>query len=195
MTKTADFYFDYGSPTSYLAYMQMPAVAKRTGATVNYKPFLLGGIFQATQNRSPMDVPAKREWMLEDMKFFAQRYGVPFQYNPNFPINTLNLMRGAMYAQSQGFLAPYSDAVFKAMWADARNMADVNVVLEVLQEAGLDGKKIIAATQEPSVKEALKAATEEAAKRGIFGAPVFFVGSRMFFGQDRVQYVEELLAA
>lgn len=195
MTKSADFYFDYGSPTSYLAYVQMPGVAKRTGATIRYKPFLLGGVYQATQNRSPMEVPAKRDWMLKDMSFFAERYGVPFQYNPHFPINTLNLMRGAMYAQREGFLLPYSDAVFRAMWVEAKNMGDAAVVTEVLAAANLDAKAILSATQDSSVKDLLKGATEEAARRGIFGAPVVFVGERMFFGQDRVQYAEELLAA
>ncbi|NDZ17645.1 disulfide bond formation protein DsbA [Variovorax sp. WS11] len=195
MMSIIDFFFDYGSPTSYLAYVQMPGVAKRTGATINYKPFLLGGVYQATQNRSPMEIPAKRDWMLEDMKFFAKRYGVAFQFNPHFPINTLHLMRGAMYAQREGFLVPYSDAIFKAMWVDAKNLGDVAVIAQTLKDAGLDGRRIIEATQEPAVKDSLKAATEEASKRGLFGAPTVFVGSQMFFGQDRVQFVEELVAA
>jgi 2-hydroxychromene-2-carboxylate isomerase len=193
MEKSIDFYFDYGSPTSYLAYVQMPDLGKRTGATVNYKPFLLGGVYQATANRSPLEIPAKAKWMVVDMKFFAERYQVPFQYNKHFPINTLTLMRGAIYAQSEGFLLPYSNAVFKALWADDKNLADASVVNEVLNHANLPAERILAATQEPEVKAALKSATEQAAMRGLFGAPTLFVGERMFFGQDRIQFIEELL--
>jgi 2-hydroxychromene-2-carboxylate isomerase len=193
MEKSIDFYFDYGSPTSYLAYVQMPGLGKRTGATVNYKPFLLGGVYQVTANRSPLEIPAKAKWMVADMKFFAERYQVPFQYNEHFPINTLTLMRGAMYAQREGFLLPYSNAVFKAFWADGKNLGDASVVSELLNHADLPAERILAATQEPEIKAALKSATEQAAMRGLFGAPTLFVGERMFFGQDRIQFIEELL--
>lgn len=195
MPKSVDFYFDYGSPTSYLAYTQIPGVAQRTGAEVNYLPILLGGVFQATGNRSPVEVAAKGKWMLDDLQYFAARYKVPFRWNPHFPINTLALMRGAIYALREGFLLPYSDAVFKALWGNALNMGDPAVVAKVLTEAGLDAQKLVAATQEQAVKDALKSATEQAVKRGLFGAPAFFVGERMFFGQDRLPYVEESLRA
>lgn len=194
MAKQVDFYFDYGSPTSYLAYTQMPGLAQRTGASVNYKPILLGGIFQATGNRSPVDVAAKGKWMQTDLAEFARRYKVPYQWNPHFPINTLALMRGAIYAQREGFLIKYSDAIYKAIWADGLNMNDPNVVGKALKDAGLDVAKIVAGTQEQEIKDALKAATEEALQRGAFGAPTFFVGERMHFGQDRLPYVEELAA-
>lgn len=193
MAKSVDFYFDYGSPTSYLAYTQMPGVAKRTGATVNYLPILLGGVFQATSNRSPVEVAAKGKWMQGDLQHFAERYQVPYKWNPHFPINTLTLMRGATYAAREGFLLPYSDAVYKAVWADGLNMGDPAVVGKVLQEAGIDAQKVATATQEQAVKDALKDATQQAIARGLFGAPTFFVGERMHFGQDRLPYVEELL--
>ena len=193
MAKSVDFYFDYGSPTSYLAYTQMPGVAKRTGATVNYRPILLGAVFQATGNRSPVEVAAKGKWMRSDLQHFAERYNVPYQWNPHFPINTLALMRGATYASREGFLVPYSDAIYKAVWADGLNMGDPAVIGKVLQEAGIEAQKVIAATQEQAVKDALKATTQQAIERGLFGAPTFFVGERMHFGQDRLPYVEELL--
>lgn len=193
MEKSVDFYFDYGSPTSYLAYTQMPALAKRTGAKVNYLPILLGGVFQATGNRSPVEVPAKGKWMQADLEQFAARYEVPYQWNPHFPINTLALMRGATYAAREGFLIPYSDAMYKAVWAEGRNMNDPTVVGQVLQAAGIDAQKLMTGIQDPSIKDALKAATQRAVERGLFGAPTFFVGERMHFGQDRLPYVEELL--
>ena len=193
MAKSVDFYFDYGSPTSYLAYTQMPGVAKRTGATVNYVPILLGGVFQATGNRSPVEVAATGQWMQGDLQHFAERYKVPYQWNPHFPINTLALMRGATYAAREGFLLPYSDAIYKAVWADGLNMGDPAVIGKVLQEADLDAQKVLAGTQEQAIKDALKDATQRAIARGLFGAPTFFVGARMHFGQDRLPYVEELL--
>lgn len=193
MEKSVDFYFDYGSPTSYLAYTQMPGLAKRTGAKVNYLPILLGGVFQATQNRSPVEVPAKGTWMQGDLQDFAARYGVPYRWNPHFPINTLALMRGAIYAAREGFLVPYSDAIYQAMWAEGQNMADPAVVGRVLQGAGIDAQKLMAGIQEQPIKDALKDATQRAVERGLFGAPTFFVGTRMHFGQDRLPYVEELL--
>lgn len=195
MPKSVDFYFDYGSPTSYLAYSQMPGVARRTGAKVNYLPILLGGVFQATKNHSPVDIPAKGRWMQQDLQFFAERYGVPLKWNGHFPINTLALMRGAAYAQREGFLLPYSDAIYKAFWADGLNMGDPKVVGEVLSKSDFDASRILEATQEESIKEALKSATAQAISRGVFGAPTFFVGERMLFGQDRLQFVEEALRA
>ncbi|WP_137923775.1 2-hydroxychromene-2-carboxylate isomerase [Cupriavidus sp. 2SB] len=195
MKTEVDFYFDYGSPTSYLAYMQMPGVCARTGVKINYRPVLLGGVLQAATNASPMDVPLKRKWMVSDMEFFAARYGVPFTMNSHFPINTLNLMRGAIYAQKEGFLIEYSDAIFKAMWGEGRNLGDLNEIRAVLVAAALPVDAILAATQEQAIKAALKNETEAAVKRGLFGAPVLFVGDRMFFGQDRVQYAEEEVRA
>jgi len=193
MAKSVDFYFDYGSPTSYLAFTQMPGVAKRTGATVNYLPILLGAVFQATSNRSPVEVAAKGKWMQGDLLHFAERYQVPYKWNPHFALNTLALMRGATYAAREGFLLPYSGAIYKAVWADGLNMGDPAVVGKVLLGAGIDAQKVAAATQEQAVKDALKDATQQAVARGLFGAPTFFVGERMHFGQDRLPYVEELL--
>jgi 2-hydroxychromene-2-carboxylate isomerase len=194
MSRTIDFYFDYGSPTSYLAYKQMPGLIHRTGATVNFHPILLGGIFQQTSNQSPMDIPAKRDWMIADLQFFANRYGVPFEHNPAFPVNTLVMMRGAIFAQQEGYLDRYSDAIFDAMWGRPQNMGDPNVIGAVLQAANLDVKRIVAATQDPQIKDKLKSDTQRAVDRGAFGAPTIFLGDQMFFGQDRVPYVEEILS-
>jgi 2-hydroxychromene-2-carboxylate isomerase len=193
MNKQIDFYFDYGSPTSYLAYTQIGRLSEKYHATVNFKPILLGGVFAATGNRSPVSVPAKAKWMLEDLESFAKIYGVPYRRNSNFPINTLMLMRGALFARQNGFLIPYSDAVFRAMWVDNVNMSDPKEIVAVLNAAGLDSGKIIAGINEPSIKDGLKAATEEAVQRGVFGAPTFFVDGRLIFGQDRLMFVEAAL--
>jgi len=195
MARQFDFYFDVGSPAAYLAWTQVPRLAQVTGATVHYKPFLLGGVFQATGNRSPAEVPAKGKWMDIDLQRFAMRYGVPFRHNPHFPINTLTLMRAALGLQMRqpDRLLSYGDAVFRAVWVDGRNMNDPAEVGRVLQEAGFDPQAVLALTQDPEVKERLKAETQQAVARGVFGAPTFFVGDQMFWGQDRMDFVKEAL--
>jgi 2-hydroxychromene-2-carboxylate isomerase len=188
---TIEFFFDYGSPASYLAYTQMPGIAQRTGAQIVYLPMLLGGVFKATGNQSPVTIPAKGAWMMTDLPRFAQRYGVPYVRNPHFPINTLNLMRGAIAAEMEGRLIPYSDAIFRAIWVDQKRMEDPIVIGGVLREAGFDPAAMMAAIGTAEVKDKLKASTEEAVARGVFGAPTCFVGDAMFFGQDRLDFVEE----
>ena len=189
--RAIEFFFDYGSPASYLAYTQLPAIAERTGAQIVYRPMLLGGVFKATGNRSPVEVAAKGVWMMADLQRFAARYGVPYVRNPHFPINTLNLMRGAIAAEIDGRLVPYSDAIFRAIWAEQRNMADPVVIGAVLHEAGFDPAAMMAAIGTAEVKDRLRVNTEEAIARGVFGAPTCFVGGQMFFGQDRLDFVEE----
>lgn len=189
--RTIEFFFDYGSPTAYLAYTQLSGIAERTGALIVYRPMLLGGVFKATGNQSPVAIPAKGAWMNADLKRYAARYGVPFAHNPHFPINTLPLMRGAVAADNEGRLVPYSDAMFRAMWVDRRNMEDPVVIGTVLREAGFDPGTMIAAIGTAEVKDGLRTNTEEAVARGVFGAPTCFVGDAMFFGQDRLSFVEE----
>lgn len=195
MAKVLDFYFDVGSPAAYLAWTQVPRLARETGATVHYKPMLLGGVFQATGNRSPMEVPLKSRWMNEDLARFARRYGVEFRHNPHFPINTLTLMRGALGLQMRQSerLVPYGDAMYRAIWVEGRNMNDPAEVGAALQQAGFDPRELLALTQDAQVKDNLKAVTQEAVARGVFGAPTFFVGDQMFWGQDRLDFVKEAL--
>ncbi|OBY58088.1 2-hydroxychromene-2-carboxylate isomerase [Pseudomonas sp. AU12215] len=196
MSKSVEFYFDFGSPTSYLAYTQLPGICAESGAELVYRPVLLGGVFQATGNASPIAVPAKGRYTLIDMTRFARRYGVPMKMNPHFPINTLTLMRaatGVQLRQPERFEALLA-CVFKGMWVDALNLGDPAVLGPLLAEAGFDPQALLALTAEQEVKDALKANTEAAIKRGMFGAPTFFVGNEMFFGQDRLDFVREALA-
>jgi 2-hydroxychromene-2-carboxylate isomerase len=194
--KTFEFWFDFGSPAAYLAFTQISKMETDTGAEAVYRPMLLGGVFQATENRSPASVVAKGKYIFVDFARFATRYGVPLKHNPHFPINTLLLMRGAMgmqHQQTDRFWA-YCDAMFRAIWVDAQNMNDPAVVGSVLMQAGFDPQQLLALANEPSTKEALKSATQEAVSRGVFGAPTFFVGEQMFWGQDRIDFVKEALA-
>ena len=195
MSKTAEFFFDVGSPASYLAWTQLPALCAQAGATLVYRPMLLGGVFQATGNASPATVPAKGLYMNADLSRFAKRYGVPFQINPYFPINTLQLMRAAIGVQLRqpNRLDALLTALFNALWVSGVNLNDPMAVAQTLARAGFDPAEIQALASGPEVKAALKASTEEAVRRGVFGAPTVFVGDTMFFGQDRLDFVKEAL--
>ncbi|MFT4096315.1 MAG: 2-hydroxychromene-2-carboxylate isomerase [Rhodoblastus sp.] len=193
--KRAEFFFDFGSPASYLAYTRMDGIAKRTGAEIVWRPMLLGGVFKATGNASPAMVPAKGKWMNADLARFARRYGVAFNRNPFFPVNTLVMMRGAAAFEGTPQFRPYVDAMFKAMWVDQKNMNDMPTAASVLKAAGFDPQEFMAKAESQEAKDRLKATTEEAVARGVFGAPTTFVGDEMFFGQDRLDFVEEALRA
>ena len=194
--RTVEYFFDVGSPTAYLAWTQLPKIAAETGATISWRPMLLGGVFKATGNASPVTVPAKGRWMNEDIARWARRYDVKFAFNPHFPINTLTLMRGATGVQMRrpADFVRYLDVVERAMWEAPKNLGDPAVLAATLAAAGFDADEFIALVGDPEVKARLVATTEEAVARGVFGAPTFFVGDAMFFGQDRLDFVGEALA-
>jgi 2-hydroxychromene-2-carboxylate isomerase len=195
MPKTVEFFFDFGSPTAYLAWTQLPKLAADAGAQLVWRPMLLGGVFKATGNASPAMVPAKGRWMNQDMARWARRYGVPLAMNPFFPINTLTLMRGAtgLQLRQPADFERYVETVYRAMWEAPCNMGDPVVLAQVLQRAGFDVEALLALVSDAEVKAQLVATTEEAVARGVFGAPTMFVGEQMFFGQDRLDFVREAL--
>jgi len=193
MAQQVEFFFDYGSPFSYLADTQLAALERRTGATVVYRPMLLGAVLKETGNASPITVPAKGRYMGVELHRWARRYGVPFAANKFFPINTMRLMRGAVAAQHAECFAEYHRAIYPAFWVDSANLGEPGVIRAVLDKAGLNADLILARIEEPDVKEQLRLNTVEAVRRGVFGAPTFFVGEEMFWGNDRLMFVEEAL--
>jgi len=194
MSKTLEFYFDFASPTAYLAHKRLQQLREQYGLVIDYKPMLLGGVFKATGNATPISVPAKGKYMLEsDLPRFSRRYGVTLNMNPYFPINTLYLMRAAIGAQQLNCLQSYIDTVFDAVWVAGKNMGDPEVVTQVLVDSGLDAPALMALSQDPEIKAALISATEEAVARGAFGTPTLYMDGEMFFGQDRLDFVEEAL--
>ncbi|MFL2935236.1 MAG: 2-hydroxychromene-2-carboxylate isomerase [Myxococcota bacterium] len=192
-----EFFFDYGSPYSYLADTRLTGLQTRTDCEVEYRPMLLGGIFKATGNRSPAEetVVPKLQYQSTELKRWVDHYGVSFASNPFFPINTLQLMRVAHAAQADGVFQAFHEVVFKAMWAQEKNLGDPEVLVPVLEEAGLDGGALLAMASKPEVKKSLMDTSQEAVARGAFGAPTFFVGEAMFFGNDRLDFVERALLA
>ena len=194
MTTSIDFYFDFGSPTAYVAYRRLQQLRSQYQCQINYRPVLLGGLFKATGNTSPVMVAAKAAYIMkQDLPRFVELYNVPFNNNPHFPINTLHLMRGAVALLEQDQFDTYIETVFDASWVNGENMGDAETLANVLTNAGLDAQHIITATQDPEVKAALIRHTEAAVARGCFGAPTMFIGDDMFFGQDRMQFIEMAL--
>ena len=194
--KQVEFFFDVGSPYSHLAYHQLPKIAQAKGAEIVWRPMLLGGVFQATGNSSPATIPAKGRYSNIDLERWAQYFGVPIQQNPHFPINTLQLMRGAvgMQLRSDAEFHNYLGAIFSAMFEHPRNLGDLNELAAVLEAAGISPALMMALVQDDHVKQTLRKTTEEAVARGVFGAPTFFVGNDMFWGQDRLHFVEQALS-
>jgi 2-hydroxychromene-2-carboxylate isomerase len=195
-----EFHFDFGSPNAYLSHLVLPAIEQRTGAKFQYVPVLLGGIFKATNNRSPMEslagIKNKPEYeRLETERFLRRHRITTYRFNPFFPVNTLTLMRGAIAAQSLGVFERYVDEAFRHMWADPKKMDDPEVLRAALEESGLDAIRLIGLTQDPEIKNRLLENTQRSVAAGSFGAPTFYVGTEIFFGKDRLRDVEEAIGA
>lgn len=192
MAKTFDYYFDFGSLASYLAHTQMDKIKTETGATPNYLPMLLGGVFKATGNASPASVPAKGKYIFVDFKRFADSYGVPLETNPYFPIITTTLMRmlTGLQMRSDARMHEFMDVIFKAIWVDALNLNDPEVLTSVLTKAQFDPAELLTLANEQATKDKLKDVTTQAVERGVFGAPTFFVGTQMYWGQDRIEQLK-----
>ncbi|SHK69881.1 2-hydroxychromene-2-carboxylate isomerase [Bradyrhizobium lablabi] len=199
MTKTSpQFLFDFGSPNAFLSHEAIPAIEQRIGVKFEYVPILLGGIFKATNNRSPAETLAgvknKPEFNALETERFVRRFGVkPYTMNPFFPVNTLNLMRAAVAAQFEGVFETYVDAAFHHMWVEPKKMDDPEVAAKALTASGLDGARLLARAQEADVKAKLIANTQAAVERGAFGSPTFFVGNEIFFGKEQLREVEEMV--
>jgi 2-hydroxychromene-2-carboxylate isomerase len=193
------FMFDFGSPNAFLSHEAIPAIENRTGVKFEYMPILLGGIFKATNNKSPAETLAgvknKREFHALETERFVKRFKVkPYTWNPFFPVNTLNLMRAAIAAQMEGVFEQYIDAAFHHMWSEPKKMDDPEIALKALTASGLDAAKLFARAQEADVKTKLIENTQMAVERGAFGSPTFFVGKEMFFGKEQLREVEELVS-
>ena len=194
MNKQLDFYFDFGSPTAYLAHKRLQTLQQKYNLNVTYKPVLLGGIFKTTGNNSPIAIPAKGNYMLQhDLPRFAERYQVEMRFNPHFPINTLTLMRGAIAAAELGIADRYTDIIYNGIWAQQKNLGDIEILTSHLNDNGIDSDTLLTLAQTPAVKTQLITNTEAAISLGLFGVPTMFLDDAMYFGQDRLDFIEEVL--
>jgi 2-hydroxychromene-2-carboxylate isomerase len=200
MDVSVEFHFDFGSPNAYLAHRVIPAIEKRSGVRFRYVPVLLGGVFKATGNVSPAvslrGIKNKGEYASLEMRRFLARHSITrYAPNPFFPVNTLQIMRGAVAAQRVGCFERYVDEVYGHMWAEPKKMDDPAVIRAALVESGLPADLLLACAADPDVKQELLANTEASVARGVFGSPSFFVGEELFFGKDRLREVEEEIEA
>ena len=194
------FLFDFGSPNAYLAELVIPEIERRTGVKFEYVPVLLGGIFKLTNNRSPAETLAgvknKPQFMELETERFIRRYNIKsFRKNPFFPVNTLQLMRGAVAAQFEGIFEPYFRAAYHHMWEAPKKMDDPRVAREAFASSNIDFDRLSGRSQQLDVKDRLRELTQDAVDRGAFGSPTFFVGTEMFFGKDQLRDVEEAIVA
>jgi 2-hydroxychromene-2-carboxylate isomerase len=192
------FYYDFGSLNAYLAWRLLPGIEQRTGARFEQVPVLLGGIFKATGNRSPVEayagVPAKLAYEFREIDRFVSRHGLDeFRMNPHFPVNTLALMRGAVAADEMELSEAYVAAIFHFMWEDPRKLDDPDMLEAALDEAGLPAEELLELVGDQTIKEQLVANTQEAVEHGVFGLPSFIVGGELYFGKDRLREVEEAI--
>lgn len=199
MTIKVEFHFDFGSPNTYYCHRVIPQIEQRTGVTFDYVPILLGGVFKSTNNRSPMEAFAgimnKSEYNALETERFIKKYDLTeFKFNPNFPVNTLHIMRGAIYAKENGMGADYIEAMYQCMWEQGLDMAEPEVIEQALKAAQLPAEELLAGSIEPPIKQKLIENTAASVARGTFGAPTFFVGDEIFFGKDRLREVEEEIA-
>jgi 2-hydroxychromene-2-carboxylate isomerase len=186
-----DFFFDLSSPYSYLAATQMQPIAERTGATVAWRPMVLGAVFKTVGNEMPARVPHKARWMGNDLMRWAEHYGVPFRFTSHFPTNAIKAMRLVLVDESKA--AEVALAGFRAMWVEDRDITQDDELRRIAQAGGLDPATALQAIERPEIKERLRANTEEAVARGAFGAPTMLVGDQLFWGNDRLHFVEAAL--
>jgi|TARA_R100000935_G_scaffold2366_2_gene6647 2-hydroxychromene-2-carboxylate isomerase len=198
---SVEFHFDFGSPNAYLSHKVIPDVEARTGVSFTYVPVLLGGVFKATGNQSPVmafaGIRNKPEYERLEMMRFIERHGLTqaFAMNPHFPVNTLAIMRGAVAAQHLDVFKPYVNAIYAAMWQGAQKMDDPETIGRVLAAADLPADALMAKAQDSEIKQELVDNTTASVERGNFGSPTFFVKERMWFGKDRLRDVEEAILA
>ncbi len=200
MAVSVEFHFDFGSPNAYLSHLVIPAVEARTGVKFEYVPVLLGGVFKATGNASPavtlQGIKNKPEYGRIEMQRFLRKHNITtFKQNPHFPVNTLQIMRGAIYAQSQDYFERYIDEVYKHMWSEPKKMDEADVIQAALMESGLPAVDIVTGMQDPEVKQRLIANTEASVARGTFGSPTFYVDDEIFFGKDKLGDTEAEISA
>ena len=189
MIKPFDFYFDFISPYSFLAHKEIRKIENKTNIKIRYKPILLGGLHNLHGIKAPAFIPAKAKHMIRDCKLIAERNNIKFRFNSYFPIKSLNLMRGVLVAEEDNIKNYYIDNVFNTIWQDGLNMNDENIINKILKNLNINPKTFILRSTSSSIKDSLRKKTSDAYEKGIFGAPTFVSNDKIFWGQDRIEFV------
>ena len=198
--KTVEFYYDLVSPYSYLAHREVSRICDEHGAELSLRPMLLGAVHNAVGLQAPIETEAKARYQARDIRRWAEHYGLPMDFPEPFPFRTLKTMRAAMFLEERGELEAFTREAFALYWEEGcapkglREVDEDGPVSEAARRIGADPDEVLAGASTPEAKEALKKATGEAVERGVFGAPAFFVGDEMFWGNDRLHFVEKALA-
>ena len=189
MIKPFDFYFDFISPYSFLAHKEIIKIERKNSIKIKYKPILLGGLHNLHGIKAPAFIPAKAKHMIRDCKLISEKNKIKFKFNSYFPIKSLNLMRGVFVAEEDNYKSHYIDSIFNAIWQDGLNMNDENVIQKVLKNLNINPKTFHLRSASSSIKDSLRKKTNEAYEKGIFGAPSFVSNNKIFWGQDRLEFV------
>ena len=189
MIKPFDFYFDFISPYSFLAHKEIIKIERKNSIKIKYKPILLGGLHNLHGIKAPAFIPAKAKHMIRDCKLIAEKNKIKFKFNSYFPIKSLNLMRGVFVAEEDNYKSHYIDSIFNAIWQDGLNMNDENLIQKVLKNLNINPKTFHLRSASSSIKDSLRKKTNEAYEKGIFGAPSFVSNNKIFWGQDRLEFV------
>ena len=189
MIKPFDFYFDFGSPYSFLAHKEIRKIEKEHSVKVKYMPILLGGLLKSAGIKPNVDIPIKGKYMIKDCKLWAEKYNIEFKFNNYFPITTINLMRCVLVAEKKSFAKNFIDKVFDAIWKDGLNLNDNIIIEKLLKNLDINPKNFLMEAIETKIKDELKERTDKAFEKGIFGAPSFIINNKIFWGQDRLEFV------
>ena len=189
MIKPFDFYFDFASPYTFLAHKEIRKIEKQYSIKINYMPVLLGGLLKAGGIKANADIPIKAKYMIKDCKMWAEKYGINFKFNNYFPITSLNLMRCVLIAEKKGFEKNFINKVFDAIWMDGLNLNDQIIFDKLLKNLEINPKSFLGEALEQKNKDSLKKKTDDAFSKGVFGAPTFMVNNKIFWGQDRLEFV------
>ena len=189
MIKSFDFFFDFTSPYSYLAHKQVRNIEHQYKIEINYMPILLGGLLKLAEIKVPAFIPSKAKFMIKDCKLFAEKLNIKFKFNSYFPIQSLNLMRGVLIARKENKTSLYVDKFFDACWKDGLNLNDQKIINKILEDLNFNSKIFISKISEQKIKNELKKRTNDAFLKGVFGAPSFIINNKMFWGQDRLEFV------
>jgi 2-hydroxychromene-2-carboxylate isomerase len=193
MSKKVEFYYDFSSPYSYLASTKIEGICAKYRAELDWRPFLIGGVYKETGNRAPLEVPAKKAYMIQDVKNWANHYGIELNFPDLFPVNSVKSMRGALVAKEQGRIGDYTHTLFKFYWVRNDDISQDDILRLALNDLDMDHELFIKRINEQEIKDELRTETAEAVRRGAFGAPTIFVGDKMFWGNDRLLFVESYL--
>ena len=189
MTKSIDFYFDFISPYAFIAHNKVKKIEKEYMFKINYQPILLGGLHNLHEIKAPAFIPSKAKFMIRDCKLIAEKNRINFKFNSYFPIRSLNLMRGVLVAEEDNVKSYYIDSIFDAIWQDGLNMNDENIIQKVLKNLNINPKTFLLRVTSSSIKDSLRKKTTEAYEKSIFGAPTFVSNNKIFWGQDRIEFV------